>query len=470
MQRTIQLVSEGRQSLILAFPLIAGLVSQMLIGVADTLMIGRLGEVPLAAATFSINLIHLPFMFGIGMAIAVSVRVSQARGAENPIEARAALRHGLLLTLGIGALTVLLAAGWVPLFPLFQQKPEVIEAAPAYFMIIAVSMIPGMGSVALKSYFDAMNRPWPAFWVTLGGVVLNIFLNWVFIYGNLGAPRMELEGAGLATVLARSATLIGLIVLCHSMPELKEWVPRNWLRKPDWMALRHLIKIGWPTSIQIFAEVSAFVAASIVIGTISVAALAAHQVAITCVATVFMIPLGLSQALTVRIGETWGAGQYERWRPIVINGWCIGIFVTLFSTLTFVLFRNEIAHQFLPKDPEPAKVAAGLLLVAAAFQLADALQVVSAGALRGLNDVKAPAWIAFVAYWVISLPLGYYLAFHREMGVNGIWWGLTVGLSITAAALGRRLWVKTGPQGIERLAKEHPETGRSTELAISDPA
>lgn len=444
MQSSHSVLGEARASLILALPLMIGQVCQMLISVSDTLMIGQLGVVPLAASTFANTMIYLPFMFGIGMAIAVSVHVSQARGANDPDAARTALRHGLFVTLGLGVLTVVFVVALLPFLPYFGQKPEVIESVPTYFVILAVSMIPAMGSMAVKNHSDALNRPWPAFGIMFGGVVLNVVLNWVFIYGNLGAPRLELEGAGIATLIARSATLLGLLVLCTKRPGLREWVPYHWFRKPEWPVLRSLVKIGLPASLQILAEVSAFVAATLIIGSMSVDALAAHQVAITCAATIFMVPLGLSQALTVRMGEALGAKEYARWRPIVISGWVLGTCFTLLSATAFVLGRETIAAWFLPSEPETAAVVVSLLLIAAFFQIGDALQIVSAGALRGISDVKGPAWISFLIYWGMAIPLGWYFSFSMGMGVKGMWWSITIGLGLAAFVLGIRLWRKTG--------------------------
>ena len=195
MPPTDSLVREARATIILALPLVIGQVSQMLIGVADTLMIGRLGKVPLAAATFANNIVHLPFMFGIGMSIAVSVRVSQARGAGRPPDARGAVRNGLWLTLAIGVLTVVLAWAALPLLPYFGQKPEVIAAAPAYFLLIAFSLVPGMAVMALKSFCDAMSRPWPAFWIMLGGVLLPLCIVLVAPLIAPGSPRVRTASA-----------------------------------------------------------------------------------------------------------------------------------------------------------------------------------------------------------------------------------------------------------------------------------
>lgn len=439
------LLREARASFLLAIPLVAGQVSQMLIALADTLMIGRVGVVPLAASTFANNVLHLPFMFVIGMTIAVSVRVSQARGANDPAAARSALRHGIHLGIGIGTGTVLCACALTPFLGHFGQEAAVASAAGSYFQIVAVSMIPAACTMAVKNHADAMNRPWPAFWIMLGGVGANVALNWVLIYGNLGAPALGLEGAGIATLLARTLSLAGLLYWCIHVASLREWVPYRWLRKPEWPALMSLVRIGLPASLQLLAESSAFVMATILIGTISKEALASHQVAITCAATIFMVPLGLSMALTVRVGEAWGAGDHKRLRPIAASGWLMAGAFTLFSASTFLFFNEHIAGWFL-KDPTALQLTAALLLVAAAFQFSDALQVVSAGALRGLNDVRVPAWLALIAYWGIALPLGWWLAFRLQWGVAGMWWGITAGLTLTAMALGARVWIKTAAQ------------------------
>ena len=188
-------------------------------------------------------------------------------------------------------------------------------------------------------------------------------------------------------------------------------------------------------------------AASLIIGNMGQAAMASHQVAITCAATIFMVPLGISMALTVRMGEAFGAKNHAAMRPIVSSGWAMGIAFTVLSATSFIVFNRELARSFI-EDPAVLDVAAKLLIVAAAFQFCDALQIISAGALRGLDDVHAPAWIAFWAYWVVSIPLGWVFAYPFGMGVTGMWWGITVGLTMTAFMLGRRIWRKTAPGAI----------------------
>ncbi|MEP4077839.1 MATE family efflux transporter [Haloferula sp.] len=436
------LLREGKQTAWLALPLVVGQLSHMLMGVVDTVMIGRVGVTELAASAFANTLIYIPMMVGIGMSMAVSIRVSQARGAKTPPVARAALRHGLQITAVLGLLTLLVATVVVPFLGVFRQPEEVLREMPQYFLLLAASMIPAMMSMAVKNHADAMNRPWPVFWITFGSVALNAVLNWVFIFGKLGVPAMGLEGAGVATLLARSVGFIGLIVWCVKGRELREWVPLRWFKAPDWVEVRDLLQVGFPASMQLLAEVGGFVAAALIIGTLGETPLASHQVAITCAGTVFMIPLGISMALTVRMGEAWGAEEFVRMRPILISGASLALGFTCLSASAFLYFNVEIASWFVA-DPETRKVAAGLLLIAAAFQLSDMIQIISVGSLRGLNDVKVPAWIAVFAYWS-TVPFGWYLAIPRGMGVNGMWWGLTTGLTLAAIALGVRVWRKTG--------------------------
>ncbi len=446
---------EGCLTAKLALPLVAGQLSQMLIGISDTVMLGAVGVVPLAASAFAQNLLYVPLLFGFGLLTAVSIRTSQARGAKDPAAARAALRHGNYLALAIGGLTVLLAwlglpyLEWLCLLYLewFGQDAKVAAATPEFFIICAISLVFAIGSHAIKSHADALDRPWPAFWIMFSGVVLNIGLNWVFIFGKFGVPAGGLVGAGWATLIARLLTYLGLILWCvRASPELRQWMPFHWFRWPDWVALRDLLKVGLPGGVHLLAEVGAFVCAALLIGTLGAAELAAHQVAITCVGTIFMVPLGISMALTVRVGEAYGARQPERLRPIVVSGWLMVLAIAAAVTVVLLLANQSIAAAFIKTTDTSdlanatRELAAGLLLLSAAFLTCDALQVASTGGLRGLNDVRYAAATSLVAYWSIALPLGIALAFWAQGGVFGMWWGLTLGLVIAAAALSRRLW------------------------------
>ncbi|YCM43019.1 MATE family efflux transporter [Verrucomicrobiaceae bacterium 227] len=435
---------EGRGTLLLALPLMAGQVSQMLMVVVDTLMIGRLGTVDLAAATLAQTILHIPLMLGIGIAIAVSIKVSQARGAQTPERARIAVQHGFFLSLVLGALTFAISLAMLPLLPYLGQDPRVVDRVPTFFLLVSASMIPALASMAARSHADAMARPWPAFWIILGGVLLNVFLNWVLIGGKLGAPAMGLEGAGWATLIARIVTLVGVLMWLRNSPQLRNWIPEHWFRIPERKPLYDFWKIVWPSSLQVSAEISAFIAASFLIGTLGAEALAAHQVAITCVSTIFMVPLGLSMAVTVQIGEAFGATTHERARPIVLSAWAMGLTFSLIFVGVFFVFGETIARWFLT-ETGPVEIVTGLFVIAAFFQIGDHSQILSSGVMRGLDDVRTPALMTFVAHWVIGMPLGYYLTFGPGMGAAGVWWGLSTGLTLAAIFLGARAWKLTAP-------------------------
>lgn len=450
MSRRTQLLREGKLTFLLALPLMVAQISQMLIGLADTLMLGRLGEVTLAAGAFGITLLLIPLLFGVGIAVAVSVKTSQARGAQQPHEAREALRQGMYLALALGILTVIAAIALVPFLGRFGQDEAAVALMPTFFVIYAFSCIPELLTMCLRNQANAMNRPWPAFWIIIGGVVLNIILNYLLIFGNLGFPRWELEGAAVAAVITRVCTFIGLMIWICKAPGMRDWIPQKWFARVDWRHLGGLIKLGLPTGIQVVCEAGAFSAALLIVGTISAQAVAAHQVVITCAGIVFMIPLGLSMASTVRIGQAIGARELPRIRIILYSSSIIGFCLFLLTAQLFLFFNDELASLFLPgSDAQP--IAAKLFLIAALFQLTDYLQVLCSGALRGLNDVNYSATATFVAYWIISLPLGYVLAFYGGLGVYGIWWGLVLGICLCAIALTVRAMYKTRTAALAAL-------------------
>lgn len=435
---------ESRLTLRLAFPLMIGQLSQMLLGVADTVMIGRLGVTELAALTFASSLFHVPFVFGIGVLTSVSVATSNARGAGDASGARGSCRHGLYLALLLGL--VLFAVAWLVSLRLevFGQPPEVSARTPVYFRILMASMVPALASIALKNHADALGRPWPPFWIFLGGVALNIGLNWVMIYGRLGCPALGFEGAAWATLISRVAILVVLAAWLLGTAALRQWVPGRWLRKLDFQDLRHLLAIGAPASIQMLCEVSAFSVAGLLMGRISPGAMAAHQIAITLAATAFMIPLGLSMALTVRIGEAHGAGDAARLRPIMVSGWLLVTAFALFGATSFLVGGKWMA-SFFTRGQEVMELAGALLAIVGVFQIFDGLQVASAAMLRGLRDVRATAVISFVAYWLIGLPMSGWLAFGQGLGARGVWWGLAAGLGVACITLGPRLWCRSRP-------------------------
>ncbi len=438
----MRLFDESRLTLRLALPLMIGQLSQMLLGVVDTLMIGRLGVNELAALAFANSLFHVPFVFGIGVLTAVSVLTSNARGAEDPCAARDNCRHGLMVAGVLGI--ILLGLSWLisTRLGLFGQPSEVSVRTTVYFRILMVSVVPALASIALKNHADALNRPWPPFWIFLGGVGLNVGLNWVMIYGNLGCPRLGFEGAAWATLIARTAILLGMAVWLRKARGLRDWVPRRWLGRPEIANIRSLLSLGAPASVQMLVEVAAFSAIGLLMGGFGPDALAAHQIAITLAGTLFMIPLGLSMALSVRIGTACGAGEMARVRPIVVSGWLLITAYALLAAAVMLFFGRGIASWFT-SEPAVINLTASLLVIVGVFQWVDGLQVSSSSMLRGLHDARVPALIGLVSYWIIGLPMSAGLAFGLHLGALGVWWGLAAGLCAVAVTLVPRLWKKS---------------------------
>ena len=430
---------ESRLTLRLALPLMIGQLGQMLLGVADTLMVGHLGVVELAALTFASSLFHIPFVFGIGILTGISVFTSNALGADDPGGARASCRHGLALALGAGLL-LFAAAWWISTaLDAFGQPAEVRARTTVYFRILMASMVPALASLALKNHADALNRPWPPFWIFLGGVVLNVFLNWVMIYGRFGCPALGLEGAAWATLISRCAILAVVWWWLGSAGGLGEWMPHgSWLGF-DVAGIRRLLTIGFPAGVQMLFEVSAFSVAGLWMGLFGKESLAAHQIVITMAALSFMVPLGLSMALTVRVGQASGAGDDARLRAIAVSGWSLVCVYGLVACGAFLLLGRTVS-SFFTMDPKVIELSVALFFIVGVFQIADGLQVASASMLRGLHDARVPAWIGLFSYWMVGIPVSAGLAFGAAWGPCGVWWGLAAGLFVACCTLGPRLW------------------------------
>lgn len=431
------IVHELPATLRLALPIVAGHVGQMLMGWADTVMIGRAGTLPLAACAFGNNVVTVFAITGIGLLTAVSVRVSHAFGAKNPSGTVRALRGGLGLALAAGCLAALALHALLPALDHLRQAPGVVREATPYILLVGWSLVPMFLSITARNYCEAQSRPWPPFWIMLGGVLLNVALNWVLIFGKLGAPALGLTGAALATLLARLATAAGMFAYVWAGRLRPVRIVRS--LRDDLAEQAALLRLGIPAGLQLLGEVGAFAAASILMGMLGVVPLAAHQIAITCAATTFMIPLGIAIATTVRVGQAVGATEPWRLRPIASGSWAVATIIMGTTATLFLLGGHAIAGFFV-RDPQVVALAAALLAVAGVFQLADGAQVVGSGALRGLRDVRFPMVTIFIAYWLLALPLGSFLAFRAGLGAVGMWIGLACGLTGAAMGLVTRFW------------------------------
>ncbi len=443
MQRYLR---EVRPTLTLALPIIIGQVSQMLMGITDSIMIGRTGTVPLAAASFGGNIFGVFYVLGIGLMLPVAIFVSRARGANRPEECGEYLRHGLALALGFGLVETAAIAALGTQLHWFGQPPEVLAQVNPFFQLIGFSITPVLVYLALRQFAEAMGRPWMPMAVMLGGVGLNALLNWILIYGHLGAPAFGLAGAGIATLVSRVLAVAVIFGCIRRDPRLRSVLPARWGAPLSASRLREMLRIGLPSSIMLLFESGAFGASAVMMGWLGAVPLAAHQIAISCAATTFMFVLGISIATGMRLGVAAGAGESARLRPIAGIAQALGGVCALLFMALYLLAGRGIAAWFVA-DPAVVGLAAQLLVVAAFFQFFDGGQVIGAAALRGLTDVKLPAIITFVAYWVVAIPGGYLLGVRGSFGAVGIWAALAAGLAFAAVALVLRFIHLTRPAG-----------------------
>ena len=416
-------LKELRPTLALALPMIVGQVSQMLIGITDAALIGRVGTVELAAAAFTHGIFGLAYIVGIGLLLPVGVFTARDHGAGDEAGCAAWLRHGRAMALLAGGGAFLVLAALSTQLHRFGQPPEVVAVMRPFFLLNSLSLVPVFYFQVQRQFLDALGRPWVGTSVMLADVALNALLNWMFIWGHLGAPALGLTGSGVATLIARVLAVSAIALWLRGERRAAGGLERA--------RFRAMLGLGVPAAGSLLFESGAFAAAMLMMGWLGATALAAHQIALSCAAFTFMFPLGLAMAVSIRISKARGEGRTEALRPIGFGVLGLASLVMLTFAIVFALGGTLLARGFTP-DPAVVALAAQLLAVAALFQLFDGGQVVAAGALRGLTDVKIPTLITFVAYWVVSLPLAYGLAFHTQLGPVGIWAGLASGLACAA--------------------------------------
>ena len=420
----------------------AGQIGQMLLGFSDSLMVGRLGVVPLAASAFANGIISILLVTGIGLLASVSILASQAHGAGKDREAGEILRQGICIAAATGLFVGLLIMFGQRWLNGLGQPPEVSVAARPFLVIVGWSVGPALVWQCLKQFCEALLRPLVPMLTMFAAVVLNVFLSWVLIYGRFGLPAFGLAGAGWATLISRVVFMGALFVVVLRSPYFRAALPLRWLTGLHWKALRTQLAIGLPVALQLLMEVGAFATTAFMMGWLGADALAAHQVALSYCSLTFMFPLGLSMAVGIRVGQAVGAREWGRLRVIGASGLLMAaLLMSGFATLFFV--GGTFLSGLFVSEPAVVLVAARLLGIAAVFELFDGLQVVAMGALRGLADVRVPTGISFVAYWMIALPVSYGAGFVWRHGPRGIWWGLASGLALSALALVWRFHVKT---------------------------
>lgn len=418
----------------LAYPVMLSQLGQVMVGVVDNIMVGRLGAETLAAASLANSFFFLILMFGIGISMAITPLVAVAEGERKKKKITQLFNHGFVINLITGLVLFSVVLAFSPGIHYLGQPEEVVTLAIPYLLIITLSLVPFMFFQTFKQFVEGLSQTKQAMIITLVCNVLNIFLNWVLIYGKLGFPELGLNGAGWATLISR--VLMGIIIYLYVKGSKRYKAYRTPLifKNLSRPMIAKMLKIGIPTGFQFVFEVGAFSTAAIMMGWLGVNALAAHQIAINLASVSYMMASGLSAAAMVRVGNQLGRKDIVTLREVGFSIFGMVVIFMSFFAILFVVFRNYLPLIYI-EDIGVVKTAASLLIIAGIFQLSDGLQVVGLGALRGLSDLKVPTVVTLIAYWVVGLPLGYFLAFGLDMQEIGVWIGLLTGLTATAILL-----------------------------------
>lgn len=410
-----------------------GSLGQILVGVVDSLMVGQLGDVPLAAISYANSLLAIPLVFGIGVAYGLTPLVANADAQGKIRKASRLFKNGMVVNILLGVLIVAVLFGLRPFMDQFDQDPAVVSEAIPYFTIVALSFFPLQIFFNYKQFTEGLSDTKAAMRLSLVANGLNILLNWIFIFGKFGIEPIGMVGAAYATLISRIVMMALMIWWVHTKAKYKEYMAIFWDTKLKWTEMRAVLAIGVPSGLQYIFEVGAFAASSLIIGSIDYIEQAAHQIAISLASVSYMAASGFGAAATVRVGNQLGRKDYK---TLKIAATTLFEMVILFMALAGIiyLFGRDFLPSLFTDETEVIEIAATLLIVTTLFQISDGVQVTALGALRGLSDVRMPTIITFISYWVICIPLGYILGKNFEMGAMGVWIGLAVGLTISAFA------------------------------------
>ncbi|MBQ4820353.1 MATE family efflux transporter [Aquimarina sp. MMG016] len=438
-----QYTKEFRYNLKLAAPVMLGMLGHTFVGLIDNIMVGQLGTAELAAVSLGNSFMFIAMSLGIGFSTAITPLVAEADGENNFKSGKSAFKHGLFLctTLGVVLFLGILAAK--PLMYLMKQPIEVVELAIPYLDLVAFSLIPLIVFQAFKQFSDGLSMTRYPMYATLVANVVNVVLNYLLIFGKFGFPQLGIVGAAVGTLASRFIMVIFLWIFLRNKEKSKAFVTNIKFFTLENRMLKKILALGFPSSLQMFFEVAIFTAAIWLSGILGKNPQAANQIALNLASMTFMVAMGLSVAAMVRVGNQKGLQQFKELRRIAISIFLLTFLIETIFAIFFILFNEMLPEIYLDvKDvknladnTEVISIAAKLLVIAALFQISDGIQVTVLGALRGMQDVKIPTVITFIAYWVIGFPISYYLGLYTEYKSSGIWIGLLAGLTASAILL-----------------------------------
>lgn len=427
-----------RENFHLAYPVMLSNLGHVLMGVTDTMMVGHLNAESLAAAGLAVVVFNVFMLFGIGVSFAITPLVASAHGKQHDHDIVETLRHGLVINIVNAFILIGVVEVGKNVLYYINQPAEVVDRAIPFLSIIAFSLMPMMIFQTCKQFAEGLSNTRVALVVMILANILNVILNYILIYGHFGFPALGLVGAGWATFTSRVFMAIAIAVYIYYIPSFRKFRSGFSLGNYSKRLFSKMLHLGIPSGVQFIFEAAAFDFSLVMMGWLGTKTQAAHQIAINLATLSYMITTGLATAATIRVGYFSGTRDYKNMRLAVYTLFGMAMLLMTIFGCIFIL-GNEWLPTLYITDQAVIPIAASLLVIAAIFQLSDGAQVVCASALRGLQDVKIPSVFILVSYWVIGLPLGYWLAFRADYGATGIWMGLLIGLTLTAIAMFLRL-------------------------------
>lgn len=422
-------MNKVREILKIGVPIMLGQACVIILAFADNIMIGWHSVNELAASSFVNNVMNFFILTELGFASGMTPIIGAFHGNGNVKSVGTTVRNGLLVNGIIGLIGLVLLAVIYLFIDSFGQEPELLPLIRPYFVIVGISIIFALGFNVLKQFTDGICKPVVSMLFLMGGNVLNIFGNWVLIYGKLGCPELGLMGAGLSTLISRILMLLCFVLYIFKSEQFKAYAQAIKEALFSRVKMRHIFNMGYPVAIQMGLEASTFSFSAIMVGWISVTALAAHQVAITISQLFFLMMQGLSFALSILVSNCYGIKDYAGIHAYVKRGILMIFGTSLSLSILLYIFRYPAVGMFTD-SPEVAEIAVVLFYVLFAYQIGDGIQLCFANVLRGLQDVKPIMYAAFVSYYLIAIPVAYVLGFKAGLGAVGVWLGFPIGLTL----------------------------------------
>jgi MATE family multidrug resistance protein len=427
-----------KENLTLAIPVMLSNLGHVLMGVTDNIMVGHVNATSLAAAGLATVVFNVLLLFGIGVSYAITPLVAKASGENDQAMITNVVRHGLIINVINSIVLIAVVYFGKNLLYYINQPEEVVSLSMPFLSIITFSLLPVMVFQTFKQFTEGLSMTKVALIIMIGANVVNVILNYAFVYGHFGFEAMGLTGSGWATFCSRIFMAIGIALYVFYHRELRNYRAVFSLGSYSKNIFSTMLHLGVPSGIQFIFEVAAFDFSLVMMGWLGTQTQAAHQIAINLATLSYMTTAGLAAAATVRVGYFSGQKDFENVRKAAYSLLAMAAALMCLWAIVFIIARFGLPTLYVD-DQEVIPIAASLLVIAGLFQLSDGVQVVCVSALRGLQDVKIPSLFILAAYWAVGLPLGYLLAFKLDMHGQGIWWGLFIGLTITAVAMFLRL-------------------------------